>query len=148
MQTIYRGNAAEAAVLAELARADLPVLIPFGQGLGFDLVALVPPEGDVVRIQVKSGRIRKGCVEFNTMSTDHGSGPRPYTGRADIIAVHLPDPNLVFMVPVEACPRTKGNLRLDKPRNNQQRRIRLASDYSFERWVRTLGQPPPALAAV
>jgi hypothetical protein len=32
MDTISRGNAAEAAVLAALIRADIPVYIPFGGG--------------------------------------------------------------------------------------------------------------------
>jgi hypothetical protein len=62
MQTIQRGYAAEAAVLAGLVHADIPVLIPFGQGLAFDLAAVIPPVGDIVRIQVKSGRIRKGAL--------------------------------------------------------------------------------------
>jgi hypothetical protein len=139
VQTIHRGNAAEAAVLAALALADIPALLPFGQGSAFDLVAVVPPRGDFVRIQVKSGRLRNGCVEFNTCATDHGSGRRPYTGRADVIAVHLPEPHMIFIVPVELCPTSKGYLRIDDPRNNQRRRIRLAADFAFDRWVSTLG---------
>jgi PD-(D/E)XK endonuclease len=138
VQTVNRGNAAEAAVLAALARADILVLIPFGEGAAFDLAAVVPPDGDVVRIQVKSGRIRNGCVEFNTCSTDHGSGRGSYVGRAEVIAVHADDPQALFVVPVEACPTSKGYLRLEQPRNNQRRRVRLAADYEFERWVRGL----------
>ncbi len=138
VRTIHRGNAAEAAVLAALARADIPALIPFGQGLAFDLGAVIPPDGELVRIQVKSGRVRKGCVEFNTCSTDHGSGRRLYTGLADVIAVHVPDPEGLFVVPVELCPTSKGYLRLDPPRNNQRRRIRLAADYEFDAWARAL----------
>jgi PD-(D/E)XK endonuclease len=138
VQTIQRGNAAEAAVLAALARADILVLIPFGDGAAFDLAAVVPPDGEVIRIQVKSGRIRNGCVEFNACSTDHGSGRQTYVGRADVIAVHVDDPAALFVVPVEACPTSKGYLRLEEPRNNQRRRVRLAADYEFERWVRAL----------
>jgi PD-(D/E)XK endonuclease len=148
MDTIHRGNAAEAAVVAALAAADIPVFLPFGQGLSFDLVAVTPPRGDLIRVQVKSGRIRKGCVEFNTCSTDHGSGPQPYTGRADVIAVHLPDPNRLFMVPVVDCPVSKGNLRIATPRNNQRRRVRFAADYEFEAWLRgLLGDSAGGLAA-
>jgi hypothetical protein len=138
MRTIYRGNAAEAAVVAALAAVDIPVLLPFGQGLAFDLVAVTPPHGEFVRVQVKSGRIRKGCVEFNTCSTDHGGGPQAYMGRADVIAVHLPAPNRVFMVPVDVCPTSKGNTRLDLPRNNQRRRVRFAEEYEFDAWLRQL----------
>jgi hypothetical protein len=147
MNTIYRGNAAEAAVVAALAAADIPVFLAFGEGLPFDLVAVTPPRGDLIRIQVKSGRKRKGCVEFNTCSTDHGTGPQPYTGRADVIAVHLPDPNRLFIVPVDGCPVSKGNLRVDMPRNNQRRRVRFAADYEFESWLHGLGDAVGAVAA-
>lgn len=139
MDTIHRGNAAEAAVLAALVAADIPVLVPFGQGLAFDLAAVIPPRGEVIRIQVKSGRIRKGCVEFNTCSTDHGAGRQLYKGRAEVIAVHVSDLDRLFIVPVDECPSSKGYLRLDRPRNNQRRRVRLAADYTLERWIGSLG---------
>jgi hypothetical protein len=139
VETIHRGNAAEAAVLLALERADIPVMIPFGQGHGFDLGAVIPPDGAVLRIQVKSGRVRNGCVRFNTCSTDHGRGRQVYRGRADFIAVHCPQPDQVFMVPVDDdCPSYLGLLRLDPPRNNQRRRIRFAADYEFEGWVHAL----------
>jgi hypothetical protein len=128
VQTIQRGNAAEAAVLAALVAADIPVLLPFGDGLWFDLAAVIPPDGAIVRIQVKSGRIRNGCVIFNTRSTDHGAGQRPYTGRADFIAVHVHDPSAVFMVPVHDCPLSQGALRVTDTRNNQRLGVRFAKD--------------------
>jgi hypothetical protein len=139
MDTISRGNAAEAAVLAALIRADIPVYIPFGGGGPVDLIAIMPPDGHIARIQVKSGRIRKGCVRFNTCSTDHGNGRQPYTGRADLIAVHEPNHDEVFMVPVEDCPSRLGLLRLTPTRNNQQRRIRFAADYTLAGWIDSLG---------
>jgi hypothetical protein len=137
VNTISRGNAAEAAVLAALVAADIPVLVPFGQGLEFDLAAVLPDE-TVIRIQVKSGRVRNGCVRFNTCSTDHGAGPQLYRGRAEVIAVHVSQPDRLFMVPVDECPSSKGYLRLDSPRNNQRRRVRLAADYTFDGWIRSL----------
>jgi hypothetical protein len=138
VKTIHRGNAAEAAVLAALARADIPVLLPFGGGLAFDLAAVIPPDERIIRIQVKSGRVRNGCVEFNSCSTDHGSGRQVYVGKAEVIAVHVHESERLFVVPVESCPTSKGYLRLDPPKNQQRRRIRLAADYEFDRWVRAL----------
>jgi len=137
MGTVGRGNAAEAAVLGALTSAGLHVLLPFGDGLSFDLGA-VGPDGRVVRLQVKSGRVRKGCVEFNCTSTDHGHGQTDYRGRADAIAVFVPELDRVFVVPVETCPRSKGYLRLDPARNNQRQRVRLADDYSLEAWLGSL----------
>jgi len=138
MSTIARGNAAEAAVLQALAAAGIHVLIPFGDGLWFDLAAVVP-DGGLIRLQVKTGRVRKGCVEFNACSTDHGRGRLHYRGRADVMAVHAPALDRLFMVPVDDCPSFRGYLRLDEPRNNQRRRVRLADDYSFGKWIDSLG---------
>ncbi len=135
VNTISRGNAAEAAVLAALVAADIPVLVPFGQGLAFDLAAVLPDDA-LIRIQVKCGRIRKGCVEFNTCSTDHGAGTQVYKGRAEVIAVHASEVGRLFVVPVDECPSSRGYLRLDSPRNNQRRRVRLAADYTLESWIR------------
>jgi hypothetical protein len=87
------------------------------------------------RVQVKSGRVRKGCVEFNSCSTDHGRGRQHYKGRADVIAVYVASLRRLFMVPVDDCPSFRGYLRLDAPRNNQRRRVRRAEDYSFEAWA-------------
>ncbi len=138
MSTIVQGNASEAAVLQALTAASIHVLIPFGSGLPFDLAA-VTPEGNLVRLQVKSGRVRQGCVEFNSSSTNHGRGQLHYRGRADVMAVHVPSLARLFMVPVHDCPSFRGYLRLDAARNGQRRRVRLAEDYSFEAWIESLG---------
>jgi hypothetical protein len=143
VDTILRGNAAEAGVLYKLTAAGIRVLVPFGGGLAFDLGVIVPPDGELLRIQVKSGRVRKGTVRFNAYSTDHGLGQRTYEGRADVIAVHVPELDEVFIVPVGDCPRSEGCLRLDAAKNNQQRRIRFAASYSVDRWMRSLNNDRP-----
>jgi hypothetical protein len=140
MSTVVAGNAAEAAVLHALSAAGLSVLLPFGSGLPFDLASVLP-NGQIVRIQVKAGRVRRGCVEFNSASTDHGQGQRHYRGRADLIAVSVPALGRIFMVPVADCPISRGCLRLEATRNNQQRRVRLAESYSFEAWAVSLKAP-------
>jgi hypothetical protein len=111
------------------------VVLPFGGGVAFDLGALLPPDGRLLRIQVKSGRVRDGCIRFNTYSTDHGSGAQTYHGRADVIAVFVPDLSAVFVIPVGECPRSEGYLRLEDAKNNQRRRIRLAADYTLDAWL-------------
>ncbi|MHB8692803.1 MAG: group I intron-associated PD-(D/E)XK endonuclease [Solirubrobacteraceae bacterium] len=142
MNTILRGNAAEAAVLNALIQADVGVLIPFGGGFPFDLGVLSPAEGEVLRVQVKSGRIRNGCVLFNTCSTDHGRGRQDYRGRADLIAVHVPDASEIYLVPVDDCPSFTAVLRLNAPRNNQRMGIRFAEDYTLDVWLRSARGSP------
>jgi hypothetical protein len=143
MSTIVRGNAAEAAVLSALVEAGLHVLVPFGGGLPFDL-AVATDAGSLLRVQVKSGRVRDGCVQFNSCGTDHGRGRQDYRGRADVIAVHVASLRRVFVVPVSECPSYVGALRLRPPRNSQKRRIRLAEDYSIESWAEGVVAAPVA----
>jgi hypothetical protein len=138
MNTLDRGNAAEAAVLHRLIAAGIPVLVPFGGGLSFDLGAVVPPDGEILRIQVKSGRVRNGCVAFNTWGTDHGKGRLSYQGRADILAVHAPELSDILMVPVEDCIPFRGRFRIDPTRNNQRSGVRFAADYLLEKWIARL----------
>lgn len=141
-----QGNAAEASVLQQLTLAGIHVLVPFGDGLAFDLVGALP-DGRLLKIQVKSGRVRNGCVEFNSHSTDHGRGQQDYRGRADVIAVYVAALAEVFVIPVDDCPASKGYLRLTPPRNNQRRRVRLARDYSFDSWARQVGAGVATAAA-
>lgn len=136
MRTVSRGNSSEAAVLYALTAAGFPTLIPFGDGLAFDLAVVLPRTDEILRIQVKSGWLRGGCVCFNTCSTDHGRGRQAYHGRADVIAVYAPELPGLFMVPVDECPSYQGMLRLDAPRNNQRRGVRFADAYRFEKWTR------------
>lgn len=85
--TRQRGDLAEAAVLHAFTEAGLLVSTPFGRFGPYDLIIDLPG-GRLVKVQVKSGRVREGCVLFNSCSTDHGRGREVYVGRADVFAVH------------------------------------------------------------
>jgi hypothetical protein len=140
VDTISRGNAAEAAVLHALIRGGINVLIPFGSGCSFDLAAILPPNGEISRIQVKSGRVRGGCVVFNTCNTDHGQGRLSDRGLADFIAVEVPEIGRLFIVPVDDCPSFTAMLRLEPPRNNQRVDVRFADDHDLADWLRSLSK--------
>src|SRR5690348_1040558 len=140
MSTITRGNAAEAAVLNALIRADLIVLTPFGGGAPYDLV--VDSGLDLIRVQVKCARLRDDCVVFNSCATDHGRGRMNYKGRADVFGVHCPQIDRSFVVPVDDCANHQVRLRCTPTRNNQRRGIRYASDYAVEDWARSLERAP------
>ena len=134
MDTRTAGDVAGAAVLHALTAAGLLVLTPFGRFGPYDLVAETAP-GSFVRVQVKSGRVRKGCVEFNCRSTDHGRGAASYTGRADVFAVHVHATVEQFVVPVHEAMASKMYLRCAPPANNQRHGIRFADDYRLDVWV-------------
>jgi hypothetical protein len=134
MTTALKGNRTEAEVLRALVERDYAVLMPFGEGHPYDLVVQI--SGEVfLRVQCKTARVQNGCLRFNSRSTDHGHGPGSYVGLADIFGVYCPQTLSVYLVPVLDVPRFEVFLRLEPARNNQRRRIRLASEYEIDRWT-------------
>jgi hypothetical protein len=129
-----KGNAAEAAVLNAFVERDLGVLIPVGDGHPYDLVVHLTKDR-FLRVQCKSARLLEGCVTFNSMTTDHGRGRRPYLGLADAFGIHFPPSRAVYLVPVREASTFQLRLRLHPARNDQQQGIRLAVDYEIERWT-------------
>ena len=133
MGTATRGNVAEAAVLNGLITLGFDIYVPFGSGHPFDLAVYLPCHR-FLRIQCKRAWPRKGCLIFNSHSTDHGRGERSYIGLADLFGVYFPPDDKVFLVPVEAVAPFEGCLRLEPTRNNQRKRIRFAEDFEIDRW--------------
>jgi PD-(D/E)XK endonuclease len=134
MNTLQRGDATEAALISALTDRGFEVLLPFSRSSAFDLgVALSPNR--LLRIQRKCGRVRDGCVVFNTMGTDHGRGPKGYGGRADLFGVRCVEVGSTFLVPVAIAPISHMGLRLNPARNNQRSRIHYAADFEIARWT-------------
>lgn len=134
LDTRQRGDAAEAAVVGAFTRAGLLVLMPFGRFGPYDMVVDLPGAG-LVRVQVKSGRVRGGCVVFNCCSTDHGRGRSDYVGKADVFAVHELSSDEVYVVPVAEATTRATALRLAPTRNAQRRRVRMAADFTLDQWL-------------
>lgn len=143
-----RGDLAEAAVLHALMRHGFLVLVPFSRFGPYDLV-VETPRRDLVRVQVKSGRMRAGCVEFNCCGTDHGGGVGSYAGRADVFAVHVHETGDQFVVPVAEARASKMYLRVTAPANGQRAGVRFAADYRLEDWAARVagGAATPASAS-
>jgi hypothetical protein len=128
------GAIAEAAVRLALLEHGLRVLVPVADVEPYDLVVHTP--GDrFVRMQVKHGRVRGGCVVSNACSTDHGRGRQSYAGRADVLAVYAAELRRTWIVPVEHAPRYAVSLRFEPARNNQVTGTRPAGDFTLERCV-------------
>jgi hypothetical protein len=134
MRSSKRGNETEAVVLSALVRRNYEVLIPFGEGQPYDLVVhLVGPE--FLRVQCKTAWPSGGCLIFNSRSTDHGRGPRSYSGLADIFAVYFPLNRGVYLVPIKGVAEFKGRLRLEPTRNNQRQGVRFAAEFEIDCWT-------------
>jgi len=125
------GERAEGQVLAALLKIGKVVLLPFGDNQRYDLV--VEEEGHFIRIQCKSGRLRKGVVRFNACSTSaQAGGRRSYKGEADLFGVYCPDTDKVYLVPIAEVDGHDVSLRQEPPRSNQKKGIRLASEYELK----------------
>jgi hypothetical protein len=134
MNTAMKGNATEGAVLNAFVSRGFGALVPFGDGHPFDL-AVHLGDRDFLRIHCKTARLVDRCIGFNSRSTDHGRGPGTYAGLADAFGVYFPPLGSVYLVPVAEVAGLSVQLRLTPARNNQQRRVRMATDYSIERWT-------------
>lgn len=128
------GDRSEAAVLAALSQRGYLISIPFGENHRYDLIA---DDGErLLRIQVKTGRLRNGVIAFRCCSTHQHrrNGPtasRAYFGEIDYLAVYCPQNQKVYLVPESELVRTAGHLRLAPTVNGQVRNIRWASAYEL-----------------
>jgi PD-(D/E)XK endonuclease len=134
VQTNMKGNIAEAAILNAFVERDLRILVPFGGGHPYDLVVHLRMDR-FLRVQCKSARLLEGCVTFNSRTTDHGRGRRPYLGLADAFGVYFSPSRAVYLVPVCEVLTFQVRLRLQPARNNQRQGVQLAADYEIERWT-------------
>lgn len=126
------GQRTEAIVLAELVRRGYRVLLPFGSNHRYDLV--VDVGGRFLRIQCKTGRLRKGSVLFSAQSTrvnTQATFRRTYEGEIDYFAVYCPETGGVYAVPAASRSAGLGTLRVDPPANGQAKRIRWAADFEL-----------------
>jgi PD-(D/E)XK nuclease superfamily protein len=129
------GDRTTLAVMLALQAVGYGVLVPFGENTRYDLVI---EDGDTLaRVQCKTGRLRNGAVVFRPCST-YGHHPNPrevrrhYLGQIEYFAVHCPETAGVYLIPIaELENRNSAALRIDPPRNSQQRRIRFAAKYEI-----------------
>lgn len=125
------GDTAVALVLSRLLRKGYAILIPFGDSQRYDLV--LDKDNQFFRIQCKNGRVRNGCVKFNSSSTEWYKGHRRinYKGRVDFFGVYCPELDKTYLVPVDDVGETQGVLRIEKPKNNQGKYIRWSKQYEI-----------------
>ncbi len=125
------GQRTEAIILAEFLKRGEIVLMPFGDNERYDIV--LDRDGEFIRVQCKTARYIKGCVEFSTSSsqTHRGRGHQNYIGQADLFAAYCPALDKVYLVPVNAAPTSNMFLRVEPAKNNQTIGVRWASEYEM-----------------
>lgn len=127
------GAMTEGHVLAALLSAGYTVAIPFGVAR-YDL--LLDRSGKIERVQCKTGRLRNGCVLFNTTS-NREEGRTGYRGQIEYFGIFCRANGKVYLVPEQLCsPKSEARLRIDPT----TRDVKLwAKDYEVHARVDTEG---------
>jgi hypothetical protein len=132
------GAITQAKVATALIEAGKLVLFPWMQVTRYDLV--IEEKGTFFRVQCKTGQLFRGTVYFRPQSlraakreTGWHRMPGTYEGEIEYFGVYCPDNGAVYLVPItDVNVRCTCFLRIDPPKNNQQKRIRWARDYELK----------------
>ena len=125
------GDISEMKVIAAFTERGFQVLLPFGENHRYDLV--VDDGENLLRIQVKTGRVRDGVIKYSCSSSHahRGRATRPYFGEIDYLAMYCPETEKVYLLPEKELTATKAHLRLSPPRNNMVQGVRWAAEYEL-----------------
>jgi hypothetical protein len=137
--TMHKGNSSEAIGLAAYTRAGFLVSVPFGSGGAYDLI--VDTGVRLLKVQVKTGWHRNGRLLYNgrrRIKDSHQNGMRRYrSGEVDVFVVYDPEADNLYVAPPTAM-GVGGCLRLEPVLNGQQKFIRWARDYTWEKQIAEL----------
>ncbi|HTC29152.1 MAG TPA: group I intron-associated PD-(D/E)XK endonuclease [Candidatus Acidoferrum sp.] len=126
------GAVSELMVMAALVRAGYRLAIPFGDSSRYDVI-IEDEVGRLARVQIKTGRLRNGAIEFNGYSSHShrgGVSTRSYVGEVELFGVYCPQSDRCFLVPADMV-RTHGSLRVEQARNGQSKGINWAEAFAL-----------------
>lgn len=131
------GNLSEVSVLSAYFKAGFSVSIPFGGHARYDLI--VDTGCQLLKIQVKTGRLRDGCILFRAFrnSGPNGRGLTYDVGDYDYLVIYCCDLDRIFAMPFVDYLQ-QGRLRYENTKNNQIEKIRWANDHTFEQHIEKL----------
>ena len=129
MNSKEKGDITETQILARLVRLGYKVLIPWGDNSRYDLV--IDEEGKFSRIQCKTGRLRNGCVLYNTSSVNREGIKTGYENQAEFFGVYCKEIDKCYLVPVKGSPKGYASIRINKTKSNQKKKIKWAKDYEI-----------------
>ncbi|HEY7414068.1 MAG TPA: group I intron-associated PD-(D/E)XK endonuclease [Ktedonobacteraceae bacterium] len=127
------GSISESAITTRFLELDYGIFLPYGRNERTDLL-IEDPEGQLRRIQCKTGWVESGAVYFDTANhnvTGTKRAWRHYRGQCDYFAVYCSDLKQAYLIPVDDVGKTRAHLRIEPPKNNQEKNIRWAKDYEL-----------------
>jgi hypothetical protein len=134
MNTKQVGEISETAISLRLLKLGKSVSRPIGDNQRYDLV--VDVDGKFQRLQVKTARIKKGCLVATTSRSTGKKGGKyvksAYTiDEIDGFAIYAPELDKCYFVPISDKSQYEITLRLEAPANNQTKDIRWAKDFEL-----------------
>jgi len=115
------------------------VSIPFGGGAAYDLV--VDTGTGLIRVQVKTGKIESGCIVYNARrhrGSRYNTFKRYRADEVDVFAVWCPGNQQLYAVSTEYPLTIEGRLRLIETQNSQEKKVRWARDYCWDKHIDSL----------
>lgn len=138
MDTVTIGRLTEAKALAHFTSLGYVVSLPFGGQARYDLI--IDVNGKLIRVQVKTGQYKEGCIVFYTCSSHYLQGSHVHTtySKDDIDYFLTEWDDQFYLVPVEECGKVK-RLRIDIPKTKANTsNINWAKDYIAEEVLKTI----------
>lgn len=132
MEPHRRGDLTEQIVITELKKRDISVSTPVGDNERYDLV-LEKPDGELLRAQVKTGRLKDGVVRFKGVSQHTNSSGhvyKQYGDGVDCFLVHCDETEGTYLVDSEEV-GTSMHLRIDPP-TQKTNQINWAEEYRLD----------------
>lgn len=135
MDTHRKGDLTEAIVLTELRRRGIAVSRPFGDNERYDLLA-ERRDGCIVKVQIKTGWIADGRIQFSTQSThtnSQGNIRKSYDGDVDVFVVYCYETETMYLIGEQEFDKSI-SLRVEEPKV-RHKNINWAEEFEFdERW--------------
>lgn len=128
-----KGHISESAIITRFLQLGYAVWSPYGGSERYDIV-IEDVDGQFWRIQCKTGWIENGAIRFDTANhnvTGKKRDWRHYRGQRDYFAVYCGDLGKAYLVPVDHVGRARAHLRIEPPKNSQEKHVRWAKDYEL-----------------
>lgn len=134
MNTKDIGETSEAKALAALKSRNYSVLRPFGDNQKYDLV--YESQEGFQRVQVRTGRYKKGCIIFKSEREYFENGNRKHSTFTnkdiDEFIVVCGEIDGVYKISVEDASDTQTRLRVDEPKApGNMNKVKWAEDYKL-----------------
>lgn len=128
-----RGDVSESEVKTRFLKNEISVLEPVTDNEPYDLVV---ESNSFIRVQVKTGRVREGCILFHSKSThtnSNGTVRDSYVGDVDLFAVYTPEIDMIHLIRMDEIGDSKMRLRVRPPKKAvSMNRINWAKEYEFD----------------